>query len=330
MAVITFIVTESDDQVIPGVPRTIKIEASLPSVIFYTLDGTEPTTDSSVYVSTMSLPTDLASFELKYFATNGDDSSAVITNSYESDPNRAGARLPHAQVTGLSTIGNNLGPFGSGGSVVSTAEYGNPSLVGITVDGYGNGLTDIPSGLFDGEGNSASSTDETLDNYLLKYSTTDAQGQTGANVGNLPATVTVTPRAADPQSSNKSDTLFNPRAFVIFQNQATENPEDPVQINREFFSLENPERVRDGALLYSQGLDAPTTTGSFVRSYVNEREGTITYYYYDNSVGRWLISKQPFTQKDPNLGNMSGMVFGRERTNAMVFNWRPFARRVLF
>lgn len=325
MAVINVTVLESSLQVISGIPKTITISTNIPATIFYTLDGSDPTVTSSVYGSTLTLPTNLNSFTFKIFATNGTDNSAIISNNY--GPDMTHDRLPHSAVINLNNTSGSLGPFGSN-SPGPTFNYTNTSKAGITVDAPG--LIQIPSGLFDGYGNSASSTNLPLSNYTQIYSTRDKEGQNGRGVGNLPGSVKFKAAKDTQEESNKSDKLFNPKALVIFQDQSLENPADPAQINREFFALENAETVKDGALLFNSGIDSPTVTGSFLRSHHNPKDNTITYYYYDNSVCRWLISKQPCQQKDSVMGNLSGMVFGRAKTNGMVFAWQPFARRVLY
>ena len=323
MAVISLTLTESTAQIISGIPNTITLSASLPSTIFYTLDGSIPTTSSSVYLSPIKMPTNMAGVTLKIYATNGQDSSAIISKVYHS--NIAGARVPHASVANLDNSKGNQFPFGSS-SPGSSFNYTSTALSGLTVDAPQ--LTQLPSGNFDGAGNVASFTNVTTDNYQQIYSTTDSEGQIKRGVGNLPGTVTLTKAVADPEESSRSSRVFNPRAMVIFQDQSKDNPNDPPMINREFFALENPEKTKDGVLLFNHGLDAPTVTGSFLRSHVNPKDQTITYYFWDSSVNRWVISIQPYQLRDPNITNMSSMVFGRGNTR--VFSWRPFARRVLF
>lgn len=325
MAVISITILEFGNQGMAGLPKTVSLSANLPATIFYTLDGTAPTTNSSVYVGPIAMPTAPSTIVINIYATNGTDSSAIITKTYGADISKN--RLPHASVTGIQN-GPNLGMFGSGNPGTSF-NYNNPANSGITQNAAGS--TVIASGNFDSNGNPIGGTDLPLEQYSQIYSTTDSIGQKGKGIGNLPGNVNILPKQDQygPESQNKSDRLFNPRALVTYQDSALEKPDDPVQINREFMSLENQEVVRDGALLFSTALDSPTVTGGFLRSYVNPRDNTITYYYFDSSVGRWLISKQPFPQTTP-VDNLSGMVFGREKCIGKVYAWRLFARRSLF
>ena len=57
MAVISISLTESQDQVIVDIPRSVTLEANIPSTIFYTLDGTTPTITSSISIDELFLPT---------------------------------------------------------------------------------------------------------------------------------------------------------------------------------------------------------------------------------------------------------------------------------
>jgi hypothetical protein len=63
-----------------------------------------------------------------------------------------------------------------------------------------------------------------LENYSIKYSTTDAQGQTGKGIGTLPGNVKIEKQAPPPSQSDMNSKLFDPRAMVIYQDVSKENP----------------------------------------------------------------------------------------------------------
>lgn len=329
MAVISITVTESTTQVLSGIPRSVIISTNIPSTIFYTLDGTDPTVASDIYVSTLYLPTDLPAVELKIFATNGVDSSPIVTNTYQTDMLQ-NARLPHAS-TDVQAGENipDLYPYGIN-PIQPMGTYLNPGDAGTTVDNPS--LSQIASG-YDGDGYETGFTNEpyNLEHYKIIYATRNAEGEGGPYVGNLPANVVVEQKEPIPEETEQFTNLFDPRAFVIFQDFSKENPEDPPQINREFFTLENFETARDGANLFTSGLDSPPVMGSFVRSFYNPRDNTITYYYRDNHANRWIISKTPYNPSGAGFdNNLATMALSKEKGAGFVFQWVPYTRRVLF
>lgn len=329
MAVISISIIESEEQVVMGIPRNISIDTNIPSSIFYTLDGTDPTLFSEMYIGSIKMPTNLLSITLKVFATNGDDSSPIISETYVTNM-LGNTRLPHSatdvpagtNMPGLYPYGTNpiqpLGTYLNPGDASITVD--NPDLPeilsGYNADGYPTGFTNQPYN---------------LENYSIRYTTTDFRGQMGPNIGTLPGGVIIPPDVPTPEQTDINSNLFDPRAYVIFQDTSKENPEDPPHINRQFFSMENSERVRDGNNFYNSGLDSPPVTGSFLRSHFNPRDNTITYYYMDSTVNKWIISKTPYTPQEGAAGtNLSGMVLSKNPGSRYVFEWVPFARRVLF
>jgi hypothetical protein len=329
MAVITLTITRSPIEIVSGIPLNISVTANIPSTIFYTLNGEEPDTDSNIVVGSIKLPTSDPGVTFKAFATNGTDSSAIITQVY-GNTSFSSLRRPHDKVIGLDSSPiqfRNLEPFGVN-SPNPNIIYGNTG--GIVVDSF-----DLPNynDGYDGTGTGsfANGTDEPLENYEFIYSESNYLGERGKNLGTLPAQVTIRVPAADPANSNIASKLFNPRAHVIFQDNtvSSENP-DVVLLNRPIFSLGNPSVEKDGVLLDTTAFEGSSNTGSFVRQFYNAREGTITYYFYDNSVNRWIISKENYTPKNDNLFNYSQVVFpNRATASEKVYKWIPFMSRRL-
>lgn len=329
MAVISVVVTASEEQVVAGIPRVVSISTNIASSIFYTLDGSTPTLFSMVYTDPIRLPADKLAVTLKVLATNGVDSSPIVTETYVTNlASGTNARLPRS-ATDAEAQENipGLYPYGTN-PIQPNAGFENPADAGITVDNPA--LPSTPTG-YDGSGNPTGFTNAPYDttNYSIVYSTTNKEGETGHGIGNLPATTTVIPEPPIPESTNQNSNTFDPRAFVIFQDASTENPDDPPHINRMHFSLEDPNKTRDGNLYFNSGLDAPPVSGSFLRQHYNPRLNTITYYYLDTWTNKWIISTMPFT---PSAGanNFSGMVTSKQAGAGFVFEWIPFARRVLF
>jgi hypothetical protein len=331
MAVISVTVTASEEQIVSGIPRTVAITTNIASSIFYTLDGTTPTLFSNMYTGPIFMPTSQLSVTLNILATNGVDSSPIITETYLTNmASGTNARLPHSGTDAQAgSTQPDLYPYGTN-PIQPNADFENPADASITVD---NPALPSTSTGFDADGNPAGFTNQTYDltNYSIKYSTTDAEGQTGYGIGNLPAKTKVTSETPAPEYTNQNSTTFDPRAFVIFQDASTENPNDPPHINRQHFFLENPERARDGNHFFTAGLDAPPVSGSFLRSHYNPRTNSITYYYLDTWTNKWIISTAPYNANGPWDGNMSGVAQAAGSAGSKyVFEWLPFTRRVLF
>lgn len=334
MAVISVTVTGSEDQIVAGIPKSISVTTNIPTLIFYTLDGSVPTTNSTQYVSPIFLPIDQLVVIFNVFATNGTDSSPIITETYQTDMVDSNVRFSRNdtnQPPGYNLQG--LYPYGENG-VQPGSLFGNPANVGVTVDNPAKPAT--PTG-FDGAGNPTGFTNNPYDlqNYNIVYSTQNAEGESGPGIGNLPANVTEngqypTPSVGPEQTVQSFTNLFDPKAFVIFQDSTKENPNDPPIINRMHFTLENNERARDGNAYFNTGLDAPPVSGSFLRSHYNPRTNMITYYYLDSWTNKWIISSTPFVPNGPFTGDLSMAVVSKNDGAGMVFEWLPFTRRVLF
>lgn len=324
MALITITITESEAQRISGVPEFVTLSTSIPSTVYYTLDGADPDTLSLVYAGgELALPTNQPSVTLKIFATNGADSSAIIERHFR--PNIILGRQTHDQVTlsGGCDDSDKTFPYAtpSSGTPMAWTSIGPNDLI---VDKPG--VTNIPSG-FDADGNPTGGTDLDLSEYLIKFSDSNrANTERGRGIGTLPSEVTVAPKEAPPTASNRNDSLFNPRALVIYQDSRIP-PDDPdvVNINRQFFSLPNAEVYKDGILLNTTGLEGNIPTGSLLRSHFNPRDNTMRYYYFDSQALRWIISIEPFTPPSARTHGLQNIVFSsRGPSDRKVFRWIPF------
>lgn len=328
MAVISVTITESAEQVVSGIPKTVSISTNIPATIFYTLDGSDPTLFSSIYTGPLHLPFDTLQVILKVLASNGVDSSPIITETYITDINQ-NARLPHSATDAQAgALIPPLYPFGTP-PLQPQGVFLNPAEAGVTVNNPA--LPSTPTG-FDGEHNPTGQTNApfNVENYQIQYSTTDSLGQTGPGVGTLPAYVKFADPLPIPDTTEQFTNTFDPKAFVIFQDFSKENPDDPAQINRQYFTLEDPEKTRDGNHYFNSGLDAPPVSGSFLRSHFNPRDNTITYYYRDNWTNKWIISKTPYKPAGGFDGNLANMAVSNKPGAGFVFQWLPFTRRVLF
>ena len=327
MAVISVTITQSSEQVVAGIPRSVSVSTNIPATIFYTLDGTAPTLFSTMYTGPIFLPFDKLLVTLQILATNGTDSSPIVAEVYMTDIVDSNLRLPHSATTAHagSVLPDNY-PYGTT-PFQPKQGFLNPAQSGVNV--YDPTQPATPTG-FDGSGNPTGFTNQPYDitNYQIVYNTTDAEGNTGPNIGDLPAITTMAPQEIIPESTNQFTSSFNPKALVIFQDFSKEDPSDPPQINRQYFTLEDPEKVRDGTFYLNTGLDSTVPpSGSFVRAHYNPKTGNITHYYRDSWANRWIISEAPYVPTGTFDGNMAASAVGR---NSKVFEWIPYARRILF
>lgn len=344
MAVISVTITQSAEQVVAGIPKTVSITTNIPATIFYTLDGTDPTLFSNMYTGPIFIPFDQLLITLKVLATNGVDSSPIVVDQYITNIVDGNARLPHSGTTAeAGSIVPNAYPFGTP-PFQPEQGYTNPANAG-PYDGavYDPSLPAIPTG-FDGKGNPTGFTNQPYNssNYQITYTDRDASGNQNSNIGNMPGKTTL-PYPSDvqpdngqlsgqgPEQTQQFTNLFDPRAMVIFQDFSKEDPNDPPQINRQFFTLENPERARDGTFYFNTGLDAAAPiSGSFIRAHYNPRTNTITHYYRDSWSNKWIISTAPYQPTGTFDGNMAASAMGTKSGAGVVFEWLPFTRRVLF
>lgn len=328
MAVITITISDSPIFIVAGIPKSITATTNIPASIFYTTDGTTPDLNSDIIVGSLTLPTDQVSVIFKAFATDGTNTSPIITQVYQ-NTTISQLRQPRDKVIGLnnSPLNQDRGIFGSN-SPSPNVTFGNTG--GITVDDPT--LVGIPDG-YDGTatGTPASFTDLPLIDYKFTYSTTDRLGQTGKGIGTLPAQIKIFVPPPPPAESDTSSKLFNPKALLIIQD-GTKPPANPdiALINRPNFSLTNP-NVSDGTDYTKTAFEGSVSTGSFVRQFYNPRDQTITYYYFDSKALRWIISKEPYVQKTPDLFNYSRMVFPLKQGPGSKFVFEPavFRRRYL-
>jgi|SRR5690606_9211830 len=327
MATITITIKESPLQLLAGIPSNVTLDSNVPATIFYTLDGSDPSISSSVAVGPIEMPTNSGSVVLKAFATDGVDTSPVISQQYKT--NIVPGRHPHDKVYGLDNVaGKATYPFGSPAEAFSPGQrFGNTA--GQVVDNQQGPR--VPTGYdgFDGYAGYQNPNEK----YQVLFSETDQIGQMGRGLGTLPARVLwVKPRNDNTQtiSTNAAGPLFDPRALVIFQDSREEqyDPDIP-KINRPYFDLEDPARARDGTLLTN--VDTITPQGGFLKAHFNPTDNSLTYYYYDNRVARWIISKEPYSPSMNPTVNMSGIVTRSSRGEGvgMVFKWIPFKYRHL-
>lgn len=287
---ISISVIPSTKQLVSGIPETISIVTNISATIFYTLDNTEPTTSSNVYVGAIKLPTNQQNVVLKTFASNGIETSTVLQIRYA--PDISHTRYPHAKATLLNpTTACGCSTSGSSGSL---ATYSQPVYGAIDTpfvpyadkvkDGYGYAPDIYPMRTFN----------EPIPIYDLRYSETNSKGEFGKDIGTLPAKITYYHPPAAPEQSNANSKTYNPKAWVIFHDGRDPN-NNSANIFKPFYEGEAMAKSMFGARLQTIGREGDNyVNGGFVRYQLNPQNQTVTFYYYDNRTCRWIISTEPY------------------------------------
>ena len=326
MSTIIISIEESPLQLISGIPSTVTLESNVPATIFYTLDGSEPNQDSFVALGPIEMPTDRAYVLLQAFATDGVSYSPIVSQEYKT--NVIGGRNPHDTAYTHQSTGATY-PFGSQVESGGSTTYGNTA--GVKVDNQEDPTRQADGYDGSGTGTGAGYFIPPKAKYEVLFSETDAIGQTGKGIGTMPGRVLwVKPRNDNrqKQSSDMQKPLFDPKALVIFQDSREEAYDPSVpKINRPYFDLEDQNKARDGSMLTI--TDAITPSGSFVKAHYNPTHNTMTYYYYDNRVSRWIISTEPYHQNQNPTSNLAGIVTRSSGGLGLVFKWIPFKYRRL-
>lgn len=332
MPVITISIIRSPIELVAGIPRTIEFETNVPATVFYTLDGSDPDLYSSIGVGKISLPTDQNSITLKAFATDGTDTSPIVIFGY--GPSWSANRNPRDKVIGLCVqpLPNDDGASSFGSSSPNPyVKYGN--IGGITVDSPN---IDGPTDGFDGSGDNKSIANPDQEynrqNYDIVYSTktTTSGPMGGPKVGNLPAQVRIQVPPPVNNYSDASSKLFDPKALVIIQD-GRKPQEDPNMslINRQFFSLADNEKIRNGSMYFTTGFEGNQTTGSFLRPQYNSKDNTWIFPYRDQETGRWIFSIEPVKKASTKNSMKQILLPSRKFGERKVFKWKPFKRSIL-
>ena len=285
-----------------GLPTILTLTTNVPAMIFYTLDGTTPTTSSSVYISPIQMPSVIGGVTFKAFATNGTDSSPVFSNVYMPPPvlDITGARVPFAKANILTPRSTACGSKGDTPQVLYSqppelTQNGYAATV-VDEDGYGyvNNSVVYPARQYDSP----------IPTYNWQYSESDAEGQTsiGNDIGTLPAKTKIvfTPPSAEQSYVNKA--TYDPKALVIFHDSSIPN-ENSNEIFRPYFNGINRESDMYGSSLSTRafGDGASCPSGTFLKYYYNPTKNTITFYYRDSISQQWIISTEQVKASPPSL-----------------------------
>lgn len=258
-------IEESDKQIISGIPEYITVETSSPSTVFYTLDGTDPDSESGVYIDKIYLAYNTPKSTIKLYALGTNDSSDIITMEWN----------------------------------VAIPDY-NRVLQG---DAVGLNILDpdeevVDSMAFDYEGNDQRNTVISFDELDIKANTSDRIGQEipdGSTISFVKFPTVLRKTLQEVSSTNDAD--FNPQAkLIIIDGYAGFADQDIRVINRPHGTMSpNSKAYKDYYHYNSQ------PSGDFITYKYNPKTKKIVLYYREYLDNRWIISTQRVDAKGFNL-----------------------------
>lgn len=284
MAITVLTFTASEEEISSGIPRSITIEANIPSTIYFTIDGTTPTINSPIYVDPIEVPTGINSLTLSAFGIDGDN---------EVGPTLTQFFAPNTTRITVSRL------IGAEGFAIDRADFGDDISTGFDADGAEARFVDVdPSTL------------------NIIHSSRGFEGLTnGIAVSvNIPAP-SETPSLLDdnfqPFSTPQQAEFFNPYAKMILIDNREDN--DIQLMPRPYGSLSDVYREFGGKRL--RDTEACYVSGGFVRRFYDAKNRVMASYYFDHNENRYIKNIQELPNNIPNVyfSNMTGM--------PLIFRW---------
>lgn len=279
----------SENQVAAGIPEYIAIHASVPSNIFFTIDGTEPTTESYIYTDPIYLYPGSKSFiTLSAFAIDSDGySSPTFSQTFSAD--------------------------------ITQIKSGRRISSGIIVDSFDDLENQVLG--FDAENNAARLSDlSTKDTVALTKITTSS---IDADNNDLSVSVGIpdpnnTSNPFDDQLKGYTNAqyaaTFNPFAKTILIDNRIYN-----EVNftlRTFGSMNNIYKEFDGKKIRDATSCGNNISGGKVRSFYDRKTNVMVSYYFDHRESRWIKNIQQLPQnKGQTIGHYAAV------NNSHVFKW---------
>lgn len=286
MTILVLEITESDTELVFGIPQYLQVSTNIPSNVYYTFDGSDPKNTDVAFLATsvIYLPSDQSTFTFRCIAYDGSQYSSEFSNQYS--------------VTTANIRNTRKG--NEGGVVV--LEYAESF-----VDSFG----------FDSEGNAAQGMGKvrhSLDfitsrtNYLGE-DIPDSSSKDFINFANV--NLSVKPDISSPNNNVN----FDPTAKVITILGRTQEEMDQQSvriINRPYDAFTH----KSSFYTENDSKYNSIISGNLIKYVYNNQTGEITFYYYESLESRWIISKQKTDKKSFDFGKVK---FGRG--NRFVFEW---------
>lgn len=253
---------ESTQEAISGIPRYITITSSEPAIIYYTIDGTIPTTDALVSDGKIYLPTNQNSVKLKYNALYADG----LTDTYEEI---------------YQTIYINTRTGRKGGEDGINIFDGTESVLHYyNSSGEQMEMSRIP-----------------IESMELKTSRYD---QNGIFVDTTKSFINFVDNVVDrnkfKDKSSTSDIDFDRNASIIVVDGSSQEKMEAqiVQVvNRPYNSM----NARSPIYKYNIKSESLYLTGNLIRYIYNGSTGEVIFYYFDSRENRWIKSIQKTDKK---------------------------------
>lgn len=288
MAIITITATSLGPQLISGIPQLLSLKTNVPATIFYTLDGTTPTTFSSVYLSPIVMPTEVST-RIRALAISGNDFGKLdLTFSTDSSD---------------LVYPRRIDGYGMG---IAVDAY---NVSSVLYDGYSaddNLSVTVPSRYSDYD----------LEDLDIKFSRTGANGEgegtaieNGPIIGGVPE--------IDPDATTTKNIYFNPQSmYIIIDGRDGYQDQSVYILNRCYANYMDLTKYLQGKSLYEP---QPYVSGGLVKTFytIKDGKGLACSYYFDHNETKWVKSIQNF---DPN-SIPQGVGDRREFGPAIVFKW---------
>ena len=255
-------ITESQKQLVSGIPEYLTLTTNKPANIFYTYDGSDPDTNSFISADgIIKVPTENLSVVIKIFASDSIESTDIYEQSYSQTSQLYTRRF--SENDGISIL-----PSGS-----EPVEY-----LSVDLDGNEAQQTAIPFIDLDLKPSSR----DKFENY--------PRGKTAVDFINFTLEIVNLSEIYQDKVSSPSRADFDPTAGLIivdgFTEQSTKSQIVKV-INRPYNTMNTV------SSFYNEHMrDSPPVFGNLVRYFVNRNTGKMVFYYYDSRECRWIESHQ--------------------------------------
>ena len=297
MAVVTLTFIASVEEITSGIPQTVTIESNVLATVYYTIDGSQPTINSSVYIDhdPIEFPTDVDSVMLQAFGIGSDGYAGLVL-----------AQTFAANTTRIS-VARNVGMEG----FVLDREWIGPNIPDrYGADGYAAAFLDV--------------------NPDFLHMTATEKGYDGIEPGTIVeiGTPPLGTEGADmdetfvPFSTTQYAKYFNPYARVILIDNRKDN--EVKIILRPWGSFEDIYKEFGGIRVRSSADEACYVSGGYVSRFYSAATKTMVSYYFDHNEARWIKNIQ---QLPSNIQMPRNIGVQASAGQPLVFPWIPRGRQ---